>query len=174
MLEDSPGWKQYMEIWTKLKEETIVIKDDPLIPPDGFYFMNKKYLTPLEPGQYWSQLPGGGCVLKEKPMGKTSKPLTIMVHPEIAHWPEWVDLATKGHTIIPMVLVNQSPGAVDLFVGPKCWRMNEMTRKYIDLAISSSREERYQSTGKKPRPPSGPGPDMPPSTPVPGSEPTGQ
>lgn len=174
MIEDSPGWKQYMEIWRKLKEDTITISDAGIPTYGSIYFTNKKYFTQLEPGQYWSQMPGGAYVLKEDPVGKTSKPLTIVVFPEIADWPEWKDLHDKGHTIVVMAPLQANGQPIDLVVGPHCWRMNEMTRKYIDLAISSSREERYPNTGKKPRPPSGPGPDMPPSTPAPGSAPTGQ
>lgn len=109
---------------------------------------------------------------KGNPLGKTSKPLTILIDPSIADWKEWQDLRDKGHTIA-LLFPNDTydPRQADLVMGPRMWRMNDHTRKYLDLAIEWSRQEKYPSGTPTPTAPTR---GKTPSTPVLSSEPTGQ
>ena len=71
-------------------------------------------------------------------VGKTPKPLRILLHPALAAWPEIQALRDQGHTVEPW-----SPEGYDLLLGPTCWRMDEGHRKYLTLAIRAGRGQRY-------------------------------
>lgn len=83
-------------------------------------------------------------------MGKTQKPLTILVHPSLGDAPEIVTLAEKGHTIC----VGYSPAGLatmemfDIILGPNCWRITPELLPYLDLAIKGARGVKYPK-GKK-------------------------
>ena len=77
-------------------------------------------------------------------MGKTSKPLTILVHPSLQMGPGIVELAAKGHTIYSMDHDGYEVAAdCDLILGPNCWRMPTHLLKYLDIAIAGARKIRY-------------------------------
>jgi len=73
-------------------------------------------------------------------MGKSSKPLTILVFPPLADWEEFKALAAQGHTIHR---AGYDPGQCDLVIGPTAWFMDEAHRKYLPLAIKAARARRY-------------------------------
>lgn len=86
-------------------------------------------------------------------MGKTTKPLTIFVHPSILNWPEWQLLRDQGHVIGSLIDIKQaSLDDPDLWFGPTCWRMDNNLRKYIDDAITVAREVKYPKVPKDAKP----------------------
>ena len=78
-------------------------------------------------------------------MGRTSKPLKILVHPSIKHWDEWSDLFEKGHTVMHAAELED----FDLVVGPTCWRLDQDHRPYVKLAIEAARKARYPNAKKE-------------------------
>ena len=78
-------------------------------------------------------------------MGRTPKPLTILVHPDLAEWSEWSDLAAQGHTVHFTLHPEQDYLAsdIDLILAPNAHRMDENLRKYLPLAIQAARSRRY-------------------------------
>ena len=76
-------------------------------------------------------------------MGKTSKPLVIVVAPEIAGWEEWQELREKGHKVHI-----DDVDEVDLFFGPRMWHMTEQHRRYLDVALKNARARKNK--GEKP------------------------
>ena len=77
-------------------------------------------------------------------MGKTPKPLSILVIPPLDQWEEIKTLRNQGHTIadMPEVLAR-----FDLILGPACHRMTEDERKYLSLAIDEGRRRKYGRKG---------------------------
>ena len=79
-------------------------------------------------------------------MGRSPRPLTVLVADEIAGWPEFTDLQAKGHQIVTghdLKINTVSMGDVDLFLGPTCWRMDQAHRMYLPLALAAGRKKRY-------------------------------
>lgn len=74
-------------------------------------------------------------------MGKSQKPLTILVHPDLAQWPEIHELAEKGHTVYTEYPRDLT--VPDLVLGPNCWRLDMAHKKYLPLAIAAGRKQRY-------------------------------
>ena len=78
-------------------------------------------------------------------MGKSPKPLKILVtDPYMGEWKEIDALAQQGHTI------DAYPGDTnldqyDLVLGPRCWRMDDDLRPFLDLAIKEARARAYPS-----------------------------
>lgn len=75
-------------------------------------------------------------------MGKTPKPLTILVHSDLFDTPEVQALAAKGHNII-QIAPPESLANADLVIGPNCWRMTSELLPYLDLAIKGARGVKY-------------------------------
>ena len=78
-------------------------------------------------------------------MGRTPKPLRILVDPDIASWGEFAALREQGHTIVSGTEPSHSGGPDwnDLVLGPTCWHMTPKHRKYLPLAIAAARKQRY-------------------------------
>ena len=79
-------------------------------------------------------------------MGRSSKPLSILLHPELESWPEFQDLKAQGHGVVTaqdLHLANVVLGEMDLILGPTCWRMDPQHRKYLPQAIAAARKVRY-------------------------------
>lgn len=76
-------------------------------------------------------------------MGKSSKPLTILVHPDIAAWVEVQKLAEQGHTVIATYMGQSDLTVPDLILHPNAWHMTTQHRKYLPLAIAAARKKRY-------------------------------
>lgn len=84
-------------------------------------------------------------------MGKSPKPLSILVHPELADTPEIRELSEKGHVIVVAthaLTVGLALHDFDIILGPNCWRMDKDLLKYLDVAIKSARGIKYPK-GKK-------------------------
>ena len=89
-------------------------------------------------------------------MGRSPKPLSILVHPALWETPELKALAEKGHVLI---LMCEGPSGdrpfmgsadkFDLVIGPNCWRMDDVLIKYLDLAIKAAWGVRYPKRVKK-------------------------
>ena len=77
-------------------------------------------------------------------MGKTPKPLRIVVIHPISKWEDFAAFKNQGHDVTEFFMEE-----VDLILGPTCWRMDEQHRKYLDLAISEARRRRYPPTKKE-------------------------
>ena len=79
-------------------------------------------------------------------MAKSQKPLTILIHPDLAQWPEIHELVGKGHRVISTSswfedgIDDEQP---DLILHPCAWRMDLAHRKYLPLAIAAGRKQRY-------------------------------
>lgn len=84
-------------------------------------------------------------------MGKTSKPLTIIVVGEPTSWFEWEKLEAQGHEIIKVdpgkIYADLEPKLTkaDIIMGPTAWRMDGDLRKYLPLALKEARMIRYPS-----------------------------
>jgi hypothetical protein len=87
-------------------------------------------------------------------MGKTSKPLTIVVTDQaLLDWPEMQAYQAQGHTIGTISGLVQTLGEswngacevvpVDLYLGPTAHRMSESERKWLKLAIAEARKRKY-------------------------------
>ena len=71
-------------------------------------------------------------------MGKTSKPLSILVEHSLGKTKEIEDLKEKGHNIVTV-----QEHQYDLVLGPHCWRMTHELLPYLETAIKRARVERY-------------------------------
>lgn len=71
-------------------------------------------------------------------MGRTPKPLTMVVDRRIADWPEIIKLQEQGHTIIVWDYID-----IDMVLGPLSHRMDESIRKWLPEAIKAIRLRRY-------------------------------
>ena len=79
-------------------------------------------------------------------LGKTPKPLSILLHPTLESWPEFQDFKAQGHKVVTVQdlhLANVVLGEMDLVLGPTCWRMDAQHRKYLPVAIAAARKVRY-------------------------------
>ena len=72
-------------------------------------------------------------------MGKTSKPLHILISDQLEGHPEIQALVEKGHDVV----VDRDHVSYDLVMGPNCWRMPTHLLKYLDIAIAGARKIRY-------------------------------
>ena len=96
-------------------------------------------------------------------MGKTSKPLSIIAIGECALWGEELDaLEKQGHLITRVTkAMDDDPTlsfkavsfetllTADIIVGPKAWRMDDLTRKYLGVALKEARMLRYSGPGPR-------------------------
>ena len=101
-------------------------------------------------------------------MGKTPKPLRILIHPSMETWPAIQALVAQGHRIqstfaepvdaaspsIPTLTDPPTPHVCpattrasladfDVVLGPNCWRMSDILGKYLGAAIKEARSVRY-------------------------------
>lgn len=78
-------------------------------------------------------------------MGKTPKPLRILVLHGLGLWPEWDPLKAQGHDV---VFGSDGPAwDYDLIVGPQAWHMTEKHKPYLEDAIKAARQVRYGKKG---------------------------
>ena len=79
-------------------------------------------------------------------MARTSKPLRLLVHPDLLETIEVQALIAKGHDVTVM----QDIAVVyDLILGPNCWRIYPKLYKYIDMAVKAARLVRYPKKEKE-------------------------
>ena len=71
-------------------------------------------------------------------MGRSPKPLTILVHHEFLEWDEIKRLQEQGHSITAW-----GESGYDLVLSPEAWRMTPDLRPYLDLAIKAARKKKY-------------------------------
>ena len=76
-------------------------------------------------------------------MGKTSKPLAILVHPGLMEWAEVKALRKQGHLIVP--LLGDEEVDIDLILAPNAWRMTEDLRPHFELVIKAARKAKYDN-----------------------------
>lgn len=84
-------------------------------------------------------------------MGKSPKPMTILVHPLIGEWEEVQKLGSQGHTIVvpyDLQIATVKFEDLDLILHPNAWRMDTAHRKYLPLAIAAGRQHRYPKGDK--------------------------
>ena len=72
-------------------------------------------------------------------MGKTPKPLTILVYPGLMEWAEIIALQEQGHKICK----GQYMDDYDVILAPNAWRMTEDLRPDLDLAVKAARKAKY-------------------------------
>jgi hypothetical protein len=65
--------------------------------------------------------------------GKTTKPITILVHPDLEA--EFAKERDTGHTVV----VGTDLLKYDMVVGPNCWRMTKDLLKHKEIAIRAAR-----------------------------------
>ncbi len=78
-------------------------------------------------------------------MGKTSRPLTIVVFTPLCDWPEIKKLEEQGHTIVRL----WDDSNADLILGGSAWLMDHLHRKYLPLALKAARMKKYGKPRKK-------------------------
>ena len=75
-------------------------------------------------------------------MGKTPKPLRILVHPTF-FGQGWIgELQSKGHTVVPMPL---DLDAYDLILAPQAARFLPGMQKHLDSFIKGARKIKYET-----------------------------
>lgn len=69
-------------------------------------------------------------------MGRTSRPVKVLVSPEMLEWDEVKALKDQGHEI-----ESGAMGDWDLVLGPNCWNMDDSLRRYfLTDAIPAARK----------------------------------
>lgn len=73
-------------------------------------------------------------------MGKTNRPMKIVVHPDFLEHSAIRDLINKGNEIIPFPsdLVD-----ADIIIGPNAWRVTSELEFLIPMAIKAARKVKY-------------------------------
>ena len=86
-------------------------------------------------------------------MGRTPKPLSFLVHPELyASDPGlWEKMREQGHNVTSMILYLESIAGYDLIIGRNCWRMFDLDG--LNLAIKSARNTKVYPKKVKPKKP---------------------
>ncbi len=74
--------------------------------------------------------------------GKTTKPLEILVHPDLWDLDEVQLLRDQGHRVYLLCDIT----AADMVIGPNCWRMPADCIKYLPAAIKAARAVVYGPT----------------------------
>ncbi len=74
--------------------------------------------------------------------GKTTKPLKILIHPDLWDLEEIRLLGAQGHE----VHLFGDLAEVDIVLGPNCWRMPPDCIKYLPAAIKAARAVVYGPT----------------------------
>ena len=81
-------------------------------------------------------------------MGKTPKPLAVLIYPPLDRWEEFIALKAQGHTVHQDGMPDDELlPQYDLILGPTCWLMDDAHRKYFDLAIETA--TRLNLTGER-------------------------
>lgn len=75
-------------------------------------------------------------------MGKTSKPLTILLHPQLAEY--FKEEEEAGHTIV--TTLDGTLETVDMAIGPNCWMMTPELIKHKPVAIKAGRKRKEAKT----------------------------
>ena len=71
--------------------------------------------------------------------GKTSQPLTILVHPDLIEYSEFKALAAMGHNVQRL---DGSYASEDLIIGPNCHYLDRHLIKYVDEAVKWARKRK--------------------------------
>ena len=79
-------------------------------------------------------------------MGRTPKPLTLLVHESLWNTPEIQVLRDKGHHVDTL---GAPETAADLLLAPNAWKMDTRLIKYLDLAVKAARAIKYPKKEKK-------------------------
>ena len=76
----------------------------------------------------------------------TSKPLFIVVHPDLGRQPWIEELRAKGHTVAFLAL--EHAGA-DMILGPNCMRLVPGMERFLEAFIKGARMVRYPGSKKE-------------------------
>jgi hypothetical protein len=76
-------------------------------------------------------------------MGKTSKPLKMLVGKEIWEWPEIQEMIKQGHDVKLGDL-----DRFDLVLASNARNMDNRLKKYLPIAMKDARKRRYGTTAK--------------------------
>ena len=90
-------------------------------------------------------------------MGKSPKPLYIVVDHAIAHWDEFQVLREQGHTVVNLDGLHDNGvdrvevdwDRADVVFSPRAWQMDPSLRKYLKLSIQAARAARYPPVKNK-------------------------
>lgn len=82
-------------------------------------------------------------------MGRTSKPLYIVIGGQAGSWEEFDALASQGHIIKHLETDEINWPEVDVVLFEKAWRMDDLTRKYLGVALKEARMLRYSGPGPR-------------------------
>ena len=77
-------------------------------------------------------------------MGRTSRPVRILVHPDLMEWEEIKALQAQGHMIEPLQVHLEQDLEIeaDLILGPTCWSMDDSLRPYLlSHALPAARKQ---------------------------------
>ena len=82
-------------------------------------------------------------------MGRTTKPLNILVAPSLADSPEVKELEEKGHFITIYlekikICSGESLEDFDLILHPNAWRMDRQHLLYLKIAVEEAQAMRYR------------------------------
>lgn len=84
-------------------------------------------------------------------MGKTPKPITLVVHPTLVDLPQFVAMRDQGHIVMSMDAV-QCVGSkltdVDMVLGSNAWSFDSRQMYLLDKVVQTCRARKYER-GKK-------------------------
>ena len=79
------------------------------------------------------------------PKGKTNQPVVMYIEGDLYNAPEVQKMISMGHTV--RHIRQYKPGVI--LLGEHCFRSTKELIKYLKLAISSARVERYPKKARK-------------------------
>ena len=82
-------------------------------------------------------------------MGRTPKPLKLLVHPDLWNAPEVQALIAKGHAVSCLEGTDVHLGLYDMVLSPNAWKMDARLLKYLDLAVKAARTIKFPKREKK-------------------------
>ncbi len=82
-------------------------------------------------------------------MGRSPKPLYLVVDDPLFDWGEWREREAQGYTILRLSDPAVDWGKVDVFFSPRAWLMDDAHRKYVKDAIAEARRRRYPKEARE-------------------------
>ena len=80
-------------------------------------------------------------------MGKSPKPLNILVHPDLLPWPELEALREQGHTVDVMAdggtTLSFNLAGYNIIFSRTAWYMTDAHKPYLSHAVKTARLVKY-------------------------------
>ena len=77
-------------------------------------------------------------------MAKSSRPLRILVHPDLIKLPSIEGLKQKGNVVQSMDATTAA-STFELILGPNCWRIPPGMESLVESAVKAARRVKYKT-----------------------------